>query len=123
MHRGLSHSLIAAGLAVLAAACANSSAQAPATDTLLVQAGFVRRNADTPERVAAIRALPPHRFVMRSAQGSVKYLYADPTACGCIYVGGQRAYDRYRQMMASRVEDAQIRAVLSSTALPGEAGL
>ena len=123
MSRALFRSLIVTGLAVLTAACADTPGPAPTTGGLLAQAGFVRREADTPERVAALRALPPHHFVMRNSQGSGKYLYADPTSCGCIDVGGQRAYDQYRQMMTSRVADAQIRAILSTTSLPGESGL
>ena len=107
----------------LAAACANSAAEAPAQGGLLAEAGFVRRNADTPERMAALKALPPHQFVMRNSNGSVKFMYADPTACECIYVGGQHAYDQYRAKMASQVSDAQIRAILSTAPLPGELGL
>jgi hypothetical protein len=52
-------------------------------------------------------------------------LYADPTVCGCIYVGDQNAYDQYRQQMAARrtARDDQIRAILSTAPLPGEEGL
>jgi hypothetical protein len=50
-------------------------------------------------------------------------MYADPVACGCIYVGGQRAYDQYAQKMASINSAAQIRAILSTAPLPGESGL
>jgi hypothetical protein len=115
------------GAALLLGACATSDAEAPTPTTttgdLLAQAGFVRRNADTPDRIAALRALPPHQFVLRNSNGSVKYMYADPTVCGCIYVGGQRAYQQYRQEMAGRVQDERIRAILSTSPLPGESGL
>jgi hypothetical protein len=50
-------------------------------------------------------------------------MYADPTACGCIYVGGQRAYDQYRQTMTSQVSQERLRAILSTAPLPGESGL
>ena len=115
--------VIAAGIALLAAACTTSQAEAPDNEDLLAASGFVERKADTPERIAALKSLPPHRFVMRNSNGSVKYMYADPIACDCIYVGGQRAYDLYRQKMAGRVSDDQIRAILSDTPLPGESGL
>ncbi len=111
------------GIALLAAACANSPAEAPTTVDLLAQAGFVRRDVNTQERLAALKVLPPHQFVIRNSNGSVKYMYADPNVCDCIYVGGQADYDRYRQMMASRVQDAQIRAILSTAPLPTGAGL
>ncbi len=123
MNRSFHWAAAMTGVVLLAAACANSVAEAPAKDDLLAEAGFVRRSADTPERMAALKALPPHQFVMRNSNGSVKFMYADPIDCDCIYVGGQHAYDQYRQKMASQVSDAQIRAILSTTPLPGESGL
>jgi hypothetical protein len=123
MNRSLHWTVALTGAVFLVAACANSEAEAPTSGDLLAQAGFVRRNADTPERVAALKALPPHHFVLRNSNGSVKYMYADPVDCDCIYVGGQRAYDQYRQKMASQIPAEQIRAILSTTPLPGESGL
>ncbi|HTV44047.1 MAG TPA: hypothetical protein VMF05_01920 [Stellaceae bacterium] len=117
--RRSSYSMVA--IALVTASCANPAA-APTGD-LLVEAGFVERKADSPERVAALHALPPHEFVLRDSNGSVKYMYADPIACNCIYVGGQRAYDQYRRSMAGRVGNDQLRAILSTAPLPGEAGL
>jgi hypothetical protein len=111
------------GITFLVAACADSEAGAPGRDSLLAEAGFVRRDADTPERMAALKALPPHQFVLRNSNGSVKYMYADPIACGCIYVGGQRAYDQYRQTMTSQLSQEHLRAILSTAPLPGESGL
>ncbi|HXC90746.1 MAG TPA: hypothetical protein VNV18_11340 [Stellaceae bacterium] len=123
MSRSSRRAIALTGTVLLAAACATSEAEAPAKDDLLAQAGFVRRDADTPDRVAALRALPPHQFVVRNSNGSVKYMYADPIACNCIYVGGQRAYDQYRQQMGSQLQEDQIRAILSTSPLPGESGL
>jgi hypothetical protein len=40
---------------------------------LLEQAGFGRRTADTPDRVAALKAVAPHQFVTRMSNGSFKY--------------------------------------------------
>ncbi len=116
-------SLTLAAIALFAAACSASQADGPTTVDLLAQAGFVRRDVNTEERLAALKALPPHRFVMRNSNGSVKYMHADPNVCGCIYVGGQRAYDQYRQMVGARVQADQVRAILSTAPLPGEQGL
>src|SRR5271165_4627914 len=123
MNRSCRLGIVVTGIAFLAGACARSPDEAPTKGDLLAQAGFVRRDVNTQERLAALKVLPPHQFVMRNSNGSVKYMYADPNVCGCIYVGGQRAYDQYRQMMASRLQDAQIRAILSTSTLPGESGL
>jgi hypothetical protein len=116
---------ILAGAALLAAACADAGTAVSAKDDMLAGAGFVPKKADSPSRIATLKALPPHQFVQRTNNGRTTYLYGDPTLCGCIYVGDQNAYDRYRQQMAARqtATDAQIRAVLSSSPLPGESGL
>src|SRR5690348_2871577 len=94
-------------------------------EDMLAEAGFALKKANTPQRIATLKALPPHRFVQRGTGGGAKYFYGDPTLCGCIYVGDQNAYDRYRQNMAARqtATDEQIRSVLSSAPLPGESGL
>ena len=116
---------ILAGAALLAAACADTGTAVSAKEDMLAAAGFVPKKVDSPSRIATLKALPPHKFVQRTNSGRTSYLYGDPTLCGCIYVGDQNAYDRYRQQMAARqtATDAQIRAVLSSSPLPGESGL
>lgn len=116
---------VLAGAALLAAACADTGAAVSAKEDMLAGAGFVMKKADTPARMATLKALPPHQFVQRGSNSRTTYLYGDPTLCGCIYVGDQNAYDRYRQQMTARqtATDAQIRAVLSSSPLPGEQGL
>jgi hypothetical protein len=102
-----------------------NGAGAAGREDMLAAAGFVPKPANDPARMAALRALPPHQFVVRNTGGVTKVLYADPTSCACIYVGDQAAYDRYRQVMATRqtATDNQVRAVLSSAPLPGENGL
>ena len=74
--------------------------------TLLAAAGFSFRPANTPERAAALRKLPPHKFVYQTRNGNVVWIYADPTICGCLYVGDQQAFDRYRQeVFQKRIAD------------------
>jgi hypothetical protein len=112
-------------IAFLAAACADSGTAVTEKEDMLAATGFVSKKADNPQRLATLKALPPHRFVTRTLNGRVTYLYGDPTLCGCVYIGDQTAYDRYRQKMAERqtATDEQIRAILSSSPLPGESGL
>jgi len=62
-------------------------------EDMLASAGFVAKKADSAARIETLKSLPPHQFVTRTADGRTRYLYADPTACGCIYVGDQSAYD------------------------------
>jgi hypothetical protein len=63
----------------------------------LAAAGFVVRPANTPERQAMLKRLPPHKFVQRVSGDTVHYIYADPLVCGCLYVGTQQAFAQYKQ--------------------------
>src|SRR5262245_1733704 len=99
-------------LVVLAALCIVSVAgcaalQAPDTrraEEALVTAGFEPRLADTPEKQAQLAALPARRVVRQSVDGEVRYVYADPTNCKCLYVGGDTEYQRLRQQEQAKVD-------------------
>ena len=74
----------------------------------LAAAGFVVRPANTPARLEMLRRLPPHRFVRREQGDQVNYVYADPSVCGCLYVGDQTAYNQYkRDRMEQKIADQQ----------------
>jgi hypothetical protein len=66
------------------------------------------RPANTPERIAMLKRLPPHRFIRREHGDVVHYVYADPLVCSCLYVGTQQAYDQYkRDRQQERIADEQ----------------
>ncbi len=93
------------GLPVLCAAvlvlsaCATPQEQVASKEDKLIAAGFVARPADTPQRQALLKRLPPHHFVMKDLHGQYVYLYADPLVCGCLYVGKDAAYTQYKKMI------------------------
>lgn len=62
----------------------------------LSAAGFTVRLANTAERQAMLNRLPPNQFVVRTNGGITHYIYADPVACTCLYIGSPQAYDQYR---------------------------
>ena len=66
-------------------------------EDMLAAAGFTIVPANTPQRQASLRSMPPHKFVQQVRNNKVIFTYADPTICDCMYVGDQKAYDRYRQ--------------------------
>jgi hypothetical protein len=66
----------------------------------LSSAGFRIQVANDPAGQKAMRALPAHRFVMEGAGAAMRYYYAEPQRCICVFVGTQQAYDRYRQMVS-----------------------
>ena len=48
----------------------------------------------------ALHALPPHRFVIHNlGGGDVRYLYAEPQHCVCVFIGTKSAYTSYRDKL------------------------
>ena len=67
---------------------------------LLSSAGFRVELANDPAGLKAMRALPAHRFVIHKNGGNVRYLYAEPNHCVCIFVGTEDNYRDYRDILA-----------------------
>ena len=92
-------------MALLACAAA-SAAEEPSKPFLeknsfyLSSAGFRIQVANDPAGQKALRALPPHRFVTNGSGEAMRYLYAEPERCVCVFVGTQQAYDRYRNLLS-----------------------
>ena len=64
----------------------------------LEDAGFIMRRADTPEKMAQLRKLPPRKFATRVGKTGRYYIWADPETCQCAFVGTERAYQAFRDM-------------------------
>jgi hypothetical protein len=97
--------LMLTGLAaacIALAGCATPQERAVSSENLLSAAGFSVRPANTPERVASLHSLPPNKVVQRIRGGSVRYVYADPLVCACLYVGDQAAFSLYQQQILQR---------------------
>lgn len=73
----------------------------------LALAGFQAQPADTPEKLANLRAMPPHELVSQMKDGNVVYSYADPDYCQCTYVGGSEEYSAYQHLFAGKKGDRQ----------------
>jgi hypothetical protein len=90
------------GVTLLLGGCVSPQQQAENTENLLAAAGFTARPANTPERAAMLRNLPPARVVQRARGDRFVYMFADPLVCSCLYIGDQAAYGRYRQELLQR---------------------
>jgi hypothetical protein len=90
--------LIAGGLALGACATAERD-RAMSIEPLLVAAGFQKRVADTPEKLAHLRQLEPLKLVPHARKTSVYYVYADPNGCRCAYVGNEMAFEQYQGLV------------------------
>src|ERR1700736_7041459 len=91
--------LAAVGLMLGISACATSPAQVAQKGDMLKAAGFQVRVADSPHRVAQMKRLPPNKFVSRIRNGQKVYLFSDPAACNCVYLGTQQNWDVYQQQL------------------------
>ena len=72
--------------------------EAKSTEDLLAAAGFQMKPADTPEKLAHLKAMPPLKLVTQSQNGKVIYAYADPSNCQCLYLGGPNEYAQYKRL-------------------------
>jgi hypothetical protein len=84
---------------VLAAVEAPSKPSLERNSFYLSSAGFRIQAANDPAGQKALRALPAHRFVVQGTGEAMRYLYAEPEHCVCIFVGTQQAYDRYLKIL------------------------
>jgi len=73
---------------------------------LLSSAGFRVKVANDPAGQKALRALPAHRFVIHRNGGDVRYLYAEPIHCVCIFIGTAANYQDYRDILGRGLPQA-----------------
>ena len=73
---------------------------------LLSHAGFVAHPANTTARYGLMNSLPPGSLTYRmTPDGQRIYLYADPLACGCVYMGDETAYRTLQAHMKALLLD------------------
>jgi hypothetical protein len=85
----------AAGILVLGG-CATAP-PALSTGNMLSAAGFHMKLADTPQKLALLKQLPPHHFIHKDNGGKALTVWADPAGCQCLYVGNAAAWETYQQ--------------------------
>ena len=68
-------------------------------ERLLQEAGFVRNPADTPEKMERIRSEVQRKVIPVQEEGQTYYLYADADFCQCLYVGDERAFNRFEELI------------------------
>ena len=87
--------------------------QAEQVEPLLSAAGFRMLPADTPEKVAHLKTLPPLKLTPRLHKGQVRYAYADPYSCTCMYVGDEQAFQQYQRLaLEKNIADEQRQAAM-----------
>ena len=97
---------VALATTIMLAACAMAVSN---KEDMMAAAGFKIQSANTPQRQAALRSMPPHKFSSQVRNDRIVWVYADPTVCNCLYLGDQQAYDTYRRLVFDRnqMQEAQ----------------
>jgi hypothetical protein len=66
---------------------------------MLLEAGFVRNPADTPDKMARIRKEVQRKVIPVQDEDKTYYIYADADFCECLYVGNESAFRRFEVLM------------------------
>ena len=74
---------------------------APEKEAQLSAAGFLRLQADTPEKMAKLQALPQDTIVYAPRKKGAVYIFTDAAGCNCAFVGTAAAYQQYQQLRAA----------------------
>jgi hypothetical protein len=90
--------LVAALLALGACASAERD-RSTEIEPLLLEAGFQKRVADTPEKLAHLRTMPALTLTTHVRRGTYYYILPDPQGCRCMYVGTEAAYEQYQALV------------------------
>ena len=72
----------------------------------LSSAGFRVQVANDPAGQKALRALPANRFVINGVGDALRYFYAEPQHCVCIFVGTAANYQDYRDILGRGLPQA-----------------
>lgn len=103
--------VVLVAMLVAVGGCATVQQRTLGTEEVLSAAGFQMKLADTPERLTSLHTLPPRTLVPQTRDGEVYYVYADPEACKCLYVGTEAQYQQYQRFsLQKELADKQLRA-------------
>ncbi len=101
MRRG--HIVVFAGALLTLTGCATMRRhEAASTEQLLAAAGFQMRPADNPERLNELATMPALKLIARTQDNDVRYTFADPYKCRCLYVGGSKEYSAFQRLVTEK---------------------
>lgn len=62
----------------------------------LIRAGFQLKSANTPEKLAHIKAMPKDKLILHKYKNKLYYIFADPATEG-IYIGTKENYNTFKE--------------------------
>ena len=84
-------------IAVVAGFSACAGTQVQNKESVLSAAGFRTRTPSTQEQWAMFNRMTPYKLERNTFKGKALYTYADKQK-GVVYIGGDKAYQRYKQL-------------------------
>jgi hypothetical protein len=84
-------------IAVVAGFSGCAGTQVQNKESLLTAAGFHTRTPSTQEQWATYNQMTPYKLERNTLKGKALYTYADKQK-GIVYIGGDKAYERYKQL-------------------------
>ncbi len=100
---------VAATLGAAVAACSTTPKMESKQD-MLSDAGFKTVSLKTPGQLAQFKKLPAHQLTRKNYQGKTVWVYADPTLCGCLYMGTPDNYNAYIKIASKQMMSQAMRA-------------
>ena len=86
-------------VALLLAGCASRERRyAEANEQGLAAAGFQKRVADTPAKMAHLQTLIQRKILVYNVKERLVYVWADAKLCQCLYIGNETQYQEYAKL-------------------------
>jgi len=113
------------GLALAIGGCAYTMREeAQDTENLLAAANFTMKPANTPEKLAHLKSMPPRTIVTRTKNDQLVFTYADPEYCKCLWVGNGQQYNAYQKLLQQKkVAQMQLMAAEDAEMSPMNYGM
>lgn len=90
--------LIVAAVLSLAGCASYAERYARANEQGLEAAGFEKRVADTPAKLAALQAVTQRKILVYKRPDRLYFAWPDARFCQCLYLGNEAQYQRYTEL-------------------------
>ena len=94
-------SLLILPLSILSCATGNQPISSSSGDIemLLLEAGFLRKPIDSPEKMERARAEVQRKVIPYQGLEGIYYIYVDVDLCQCVYTGNESAFSRFEELV------------------------
>ena len=113
-HRFTSLKLVGAFALLVAGFCGCAGIEAQNKESLLTAAGFHERTPSTQAQLAMYNRMTPYKLERNTINGKALYTYANKQR-GVVYIGGDKVYQRYRQLARQQsIDEKELEASYSN---------